>query len=378
MKLYTTFNKHIKEIPADELKEAFRGCNKSFIMRSIIMNEKDFLPKNTEERSLRRVWYATVKPTLDKLGLLTEKDMSEDGLSNWDVDLSRYAVELVRKGLVTYSALRIMDTSRQRNVPTNSFCTVSSRVYGYQVGTAQCANVILCTEKDTAFGLVERIASLYGCSCLSGKGQNAFAATESLLIDMDAGRYSDIYILTMTDYDPSGFYISDTFRKQVEAMKPVLGITARVHTERLGITPCQLTETEIQQNMYSPKTTNLDKWMKATGGINGQPKGLELDALPDQRLREIFVTSLKKYIDGTVYEDMIKDAYIRQVMLSAIKDYIDDMARNIIGSIRDKITVRNFDMARLALQGYSHLPIAQLCNDDNDSEIAEMALDYFK
>lgn len=69
MELYATLDRYIKEIPADELRSRFTGCQQSYLMRTIIMNERNFMPSYTWERSLRRLWYSVVKPTLDKLGL---------------------------------------------------------------------------------------------------------------------------------------------------------------------------------------------------------------------------------------------------------------------------------------------------------------------
>ena len=60
----------IKDLPVEEIREKLGSLKKSELMRSIIMNEKEFCTCRYE-RSQRNFWYAVVKPTLDKLGLLT-------------------------------------------------------------------------------------------------------------------------------------------------------------------------------------------------------------------------------------------------------------------------------------------------------------------
>ncbi|KAF1083871.1 hypothetical protein SPSYN_03027 [Sporotomaculum syntrophicum] len=375
MKLYTPLPKYIKDMTSEELTAAFpSSCKQSHLMRSIIMNEKQFSPVNYD-RTLRGMWYSVVKPTLDKLGLLTEKDNTEEALTRWDAELSRYTADLVRRGLLTYKDLHIVDQSRQRSNPSNSYSIVDLKTYGYQVGVSAYPNIIISTEKDTVYSIIKNLANLFGCSCISGKGQNSLGAMEDLLRNMGSN-YDDIYILTLTDYDPSGYYIADTFKNQVEDLKSALGITAVVHIERIGITPDQLTTVEVEQNKYTPKPTNLDKWLNVTGGINGEPKGLELDALAPDRIRQIFVTSIRKYIDPDVYKKIIKSSYIRRVALEALGPSLDCIITGIVQELENSVEVLDFDITDLALRGYNSLPIRKLCDGSNDDIIKDKALSY--
>ncbi|MCX5804228.1 MAG: hypothetical protein NTU69_11990 [Proteobacteria bacterium] len=213
-KKYTSLTRPIKEIPKDELKRILAGVKQSELIRSIILNEKQFLSADTD-RSLRRFWYFTVKPVLEKLGLLTESDQTEEGLTRWDAELSRYMAELVRMGVLTYKDLKIVDTSRRRKNPINQYQVDSLSTFGYLVNSAPYPNIIVSTEKDTAYPIIEQLADLFGLSCISGKGQNALAAMEGLIRNMGTIT-DDIYILTLTDYDPSGYSIAETFQNQAD------------------------------------------------------------------------------------------------------------------------------------------------------------------
>jgi hypothetical protein len=188
----------------------------------------------------------------------------------------------------------------------------------------------------------------------------------------------DIYILTITDYDPSGYYIADTFKNQVEDLKAALNITVPVHIERIGITPDQLTPEEVSQNMYTPKPANLDKWFAITGGINGEPKGLELDALEPDQIREIFVACIKKYIDPDVYEKIVKSAYVRWKALEALKPRFERALAEIVEDVESRIAMRRDFMEELALKGYNQLPISKLCDSNMDDVITAKALSYFR
>ncbi len=376
MKYYFEIDSPIKDMPASELQNLLKGQKKSKIMRTIIMNEKKFLSVNYD-RSLRGFWYLTVKPVLEKLGLLTETDQTEKKLEKWDQELSRYMGELVKNGTMTYKDLRIVDQSRKRGNPKPIYHTVNSEIYGYKVGLGAYPHIIISTEKDTVYSIIEGVASFFGCSCISGKGQNALSAMEDLLRGMGNVQV-DIYILTLTDYDPSGYYIADTFRSQAVVLKEAMGIQSDVYIERIGIFPSQLTQEEIENNKYTPKPVNLDKWFGITGGINGESKGLELDALPPDRIRDIFVTSLKKYIDPKVYEATIKESYIKMKVLEVIKSKVETILSEVKNSEIDNITNSQLDIFSLAKEGHVFLPIEDLCNDDRDSLITEKTKSYFR
>ena len=173
-----TFDQPIKEFTADELREVLGGAANSEIIRTIALNEKEFLAVD-EDRSLRGFWYATVKPVLSKLGVLAS--ITDAILTKWDGELSRHLAGLVKDGILTYQDLRIEDTSRSRATAATLYGRPDLEVYGYQVSKGEFPNVILCTEKDTAIPILRRVATLTGCSWLSGSGHNAMSAMEPML-----------------------------------------------------------------------------------------------------------------------------------------------------------------------------------------------------
>lgn len=386
---YIKFDGHISTIPKADLKKACSplmkkngGFQKSNLMRSFILNERDFLQVDYT-RGLRRFWYMAIKPALEKLDLLKSSDVTDEGMKKWDSTLSRYIADMVRAGELTYQDLNIVDDSRKLSLPGNVFQTVSLRTYGAQISAADNPNIILCCEKDTVFEHIEKLASLFGCSCISGKGQNAFAAMEKLLRGMPYD-VEDIHILTFTDYDPSGYSISGTFKKQALSHLSNLGLDSKVHIERIGITLDQLTPDEILNNQYTPKShgkgqkTINDKWMELTNGIDGEFKGLELDALSPDRVRTIFASSLKSYLDPGQYSKFVKKSYIRLRVLQSIQNRIDGIVDAVTGLELDNIELFNFDVFELAADGHDSIPINSLCSGNRDQSINESALAFFK
>lgn len=375
---YIKLNKSIKEMSSDELKEEFGKVKKSVLMRSIILNERDFMNIDYE-RSLRGFWYGIVKPTLDKLGLLTEKDQEEETISKWDAILSNYMAELVKAGELSYQSLNIIDNSRQRQAPNETYSITNVDSYGYKTQIAPYSNIIICTEKDTAYKTIKDLSSFFGCSCISGKGQNSLGAMEDLMRDIKqrAGSDEPIYILTMTDYDPAGYYIAETFKKQIDELKNILKINSPVSIKRIGITPEQLTPEEVDANKYTPKKANRDKWLQKTGGINGEPKGLELDAFPPSRIRELFIQNIQPYVDANLYANFIKESYLRKLMLEAMEDKIRDISRKITADHLQDITAIDYNLFELAQSGNDNIPVDQLCFTNSEDAIKSKVLTYF-
>jgi len=378
--LYTKLPKYCKEMTREELLVYFpeSGYTTSFLMRTLIMNEKHYCDKY-ETRTLRGVWYSAIKPTLDKLGLLKEEDQSEDGLKKWDAILSNYVCDLLRKGELTFSDLGIQDISRQKSNPIESYYNISGNSFSYKATIAPYPNILIATEKDTVYSIIDKIAHLYGCSSISCKGQNSLGAMESIVKGMFHSdiEFDTIYILTMTDYDPAGYYIAEALIKQVNDILLALGLEhIYVETYRIGITPDQLSRNDVYQNMYSPKKANIEKWMNRTGGIDGEEKGLELDAFSAKKIREIFISNLKQFIDVTLYNEFIKESYIKQKILESIQNRLDIASQKVIDEVIELVEMKDFDIHEFGINGQQSLWIEDLCEDSMDEVIAGLINKY--
>ena len=118
--------------------------------------------------------------------------------------------------------------------------------------------------------------------------------------------------------------------------------------------------------------------LKKTGGINGEPKGVELDALTPDRILEIFVTSLKKYIDPNIYRGYVKQSYIQKVILDSLQDKINDITNEVINKELDNIKLNDFNVFDLAVNGYNDFPVQSLCSNNRDQNIKELVASYLK
>lgn len=337
--MIVTFDKSIKEISARILKKAFKKADtKADTMRSIILNERDYCDCKYE-RSQRSFWYSVVKPTLDKLGLLSKDDDKEETMEKWDSKLSKYLKDLVTKGELTYRDIMIADESRKHYVP-------------YSFDFAPYRNIVVVCEKDTIYNIVYDIASVLGCSCLSTKGLNSFGTMENLLRKIKDNTTTDlnrIVFLVMSDYDPTGYIIAHTVKQQALDMVKALDMKCEIVTERIGIVPEQLTEEELENNMYTPKAKGLEEWYHLTNGINGIKKGLELDALSPERIREIFTEHLKDYIDSNDYYENDKQDYLLEQINGVIGQYTRIIKEEVYQKMKDKVVmVREYDITDVA------------------------------
>lgn len=176
---------------------------------------------------------------------------------------------------------------------------------------------------------------------------------------------SNIYILTLTDYDPSGYIISQAVVEQVGKVARTIPKTGNVLYERLGLEPEQLTPEELTQNTYTPAPAGLKKWVKETGGVNGAALGLELDALPTSRIRALFVEGLRKVIrsEEPYHRDMAR-ALIELLIWEAMEPKIEQMREQLwdgIGADRliDELKCPEGTLAKFARAGASHInPLA--------------------
>lgn len=357
-------DKAIKDMSVEEVREKLGDLKKSELMRSIILNEKEFCSCQYG-RSQRNFWYSVVKPTLDKLGKLTAEDETEEGLTGWDKVLSKYLTELVKEGQLTYQDIKICDESRNYNVPES---------YTF----SPYRNIVVCCEKDTIYQIVFDISALLGCSCISSKGICGFGAMETLLRkirDYSVEPVKELIFLIMSDYDPTGYTIANTFEEQAKSMSKQLGMDVQIISKRIGITPDQLSAEEVQKNMYTPKKKGMKEWMEKTGGINGMEKGLELDALTPVEIRSIFADELQSYIDDGAYLEDSKESFLMGKIRHEVDKYVDVIVQEVFDELKDEIQGEEPNMMELVREGKKYIPFSNTYSINVDIE--ECVKKYF-
>ena len=313
-----------------DLRALLGGLKDSELMRSLIMAEVVQVRQGAdrETRTMRSVWYDHIKPVLSRLGVLNQKTRNGEAV-DWPTKLSAYLAEIVRDGLTTYEELLIIDGSRQRQVAYEILVPVQN----VPVVGAHFPWLILFTEKDTIWPVVEALASLYGVSAISGGGEPSLACTENTVLEILRSEAYEVgqalVLLSLTDYDPAGYSIAVSQYQQL--LDTAHGVTV-VH-ERLGLTPEQLTPDERAAKAYEPKEKGLAKWYAETGGVDGQPLGLELDALRLSRLRAMFAEAIENHIDLDKRRNDLRESFLELLVWEELEAMIAAKRQDMIDAV---------------------------------------------
>jgi hypothetical protein len=182
-----------------------------------------------------------------------------------------------------------------------------------------------------------------------------------------------IVLLTLTDYDPAGYTIANAQYQQLQDMagSELDHLRVPVVHERLGLTPDQLTPQERLSSAYEPKDKGLAEWYATTGGVDGEPLGLELDALPLSRLRSMFASAIESRIDLSKREADLRRAFVDLIAWQVLEPAIESMRADMIAAVRSNGLWRRIEAAELpadlfsqaAIAGWHHIdPVATTIN----------------
>ena len=141
-------------------------------------------------------------------------------------------------------------------------------------------------EKDALIGILEQICSRLDVPCLSCRGFPSIT-----LLHEAANRFRDKpnpIILYAGDHDPSGLKIPQTIQ---DRLTNTFGVD--VELRRIGLTLEQIKELHVPPYSAKDKDANYQEYVATTG----LTQAWELDALPPDRLAEIFENAINELTD---------------------------------------------------------------------------------
>ena len=274
--------------------------NVNKLMKNIIYQQRTRIVEKEQppiEGLLRSFWYVYIKPALARAASLSS-----------DVDQYPQMIKMFVRviqfcDLMRYKDMGFLDDNKNdRRIGINN-------------------HVILFAEKAGHFPLLERIAQDTEVTILSLGGQPSLLSAEYFVDEMKAQGIDirkSFYTFSLVDYDTSGWIIKDAFLND-------LGFFGLKHIQNKDlILPEIFTQEEIELNKFplrsSPEMEAKNKkWLKETGGINGELYGLEADAAPAERIEKLFTTQIKDLIEST--EDIRKGRALL-ALSKAIEEYI--------------------------------------------------------
>jgi hypothetical protein len=205
-----------------------------------------------------------------------------------------------------------------------------ARVVGQRNGA-----LLLFAEKEGRFELVREIAQEFDATGVALGGYPSSLATEYLLHALQQRGVLDgtgpaggqpVHLFSIVDYDPSGYWIEREFADQLRAFGVgEIMLHTLVHPARLAPEQVQLSRYRLKKGS---KTTN---WLRATGGIAGEPYGLEADAFTTDAIRSAFVEEAAPYlqeIDPTAaLLALLEEAARRRRAALSLEDIVERLAQ---------------------------------------------------
>ena len=268
--------KNILFMTRDELIAAFSTASGSAVVVSVLL--ANFLwqqiqyiragnPSPVDGGNVRSLWYL-VKPVLSRIGSLDETDHYKT--------LSSKLAEMAARRLISYREFGLIDDGK------------------WSIG-AYNPHVILMAEKEAHYRFLQQMQDYTGATILATGGQPATITSEyftaALLeklaqVSIDtAAPPPQVVILSLTDYDPYGWALLDTFAGDLETFGlPKIRVINLSVPKNYRPEELEMMHYDLEKSGDTPPAM-LRKWMKRTNGIDGKPWGMEVDVLMMDRAR---------------------------------------------------------------------------------------------
>ena len=138
---------------------------------------------------------------------------------------------------------------------------------------------VFFTEKEGLFWLCKQYAKDYGITVIASHGEPGLLTMEYFADELKARKVKKVKIASLTDYDPWGFNIAESFAEKLR--EPIFGFKQVIQTP---LTCMDLFDQAVidyakrDLNKVSPsKVKQVDDWMTITHGIKGERYGMHID-----------------------------------------------------------------------------------------------------
>jgi len=155
---------------------------------------------------------------------------------------------------------------------------------------------IFFTEKEGLFWFCKEIATTYGITAVASHGEPGYLTMEYFADILRARKVKNIEIGTLTDYDPWGYNIAESFGEKLA--HPVFGFDS-VNTTRL--TSLSLFKEDViakkkrdLNKVSQAKLSQVQAWFDVTGGINKEKYGMHIDNADFKLIREAVANWMKQ------------------------------------------------------------------------------------
>jgi len=301
------------------------------VMRAVIWEAYRDEGTTLEEGNVRHFWYTHIKFLVEDVLRMGETSSVAGAINTaW--------ANLVDSGLVTYEGMNIV--SAKENV-RRSF-----------IRDSPFSNLLIAVEKENLFEAFEWIPELFNSTLITAGGQPSRSVSRSYakqlveeLQEAGVDINQDIYMCTISDLDPAGYYIQESFKNQIEKALEYYGSCASVRIRRLFVRPEQITENILRHKAMKCEDVGASnerarkaedtKWAyfceqtngglyKTEGGQRYRAK-VELDAFPMSVIERNILEELLKIIRATSDESLIMIPEIMRIFAKVGKEVVEEI-----------------------------------------------------
>lgn len=208
------------------------------------------------EGNIRTFWYI-LKPTLARAIPL-------EGEKQYFQMLDAFQRLIVRYGMLKFRDFSFSDEGQRFYVP----------------GTERI-NVLLVAEKKGHFRRLQSLQEEYGMTIVALGGMPSLLNSEYFASNLGPKlAKKPLHIISIVDYNPAGALILKAFLAQLqhEGVSAPVSIQHLVVPEHFDPEELQAIAEPVPMNSKADRT-KARRWIEAGGGINGEPRGIESEAL---------------------------------------------------------------------------------------------------
>ena len=287
-------------------------------IQEVLSENEDYLPM-----TLRGIHYQLLekRPIISKLKAKREGEDAaryDNNQASYQA-LSKIATKMRIEGYIPYHHIR--DDGRKLTIHRgyqNSGSYIEqevevmfTRYFRDNMQTQPYYIAIVC-EKETVSNVLDAISFKWGVPVVYTKGGSSIDIRYRLIRDNEKNGSKPMRILFLSDMDPAGYRIQDTF---IGSFASDFGRTD-VEAYRVGLTKEQIGKYNLFSDMDAKKTdTNYKKFVERTGIT----KAYELDALKPEILKREVTDALHSIIDQDLYNQQVRNGKSEKQKLEGVR-----------------------------------------------------------
>lgn len=246
------------------------------LFRSLVWQAYQWIQKGKEEPlkgGMQSFWYRWCLPALKKA-----PEYRNMKFEPYDLMCRTFTQMVFELGLFSYSDFGFVDLNQRNRL----------------IGTTH-PNILVFAEKALWYPLLAELHQEYGVSVIAFYGTPSSLTTEYTAREllMACGEETALHLIGIVSYSPAGDIASRSFQHQLTCAHVKIEDTRTViHPQHYLAEEVELYKVPIP----SRQKTKLTHWMEKTGGIHGEPYGLESESMPQDRLKGLIEQHIRELI----------------------------------------------------------------------------------